>query len=75
MVVVGTALALGTAMGSLECRWILGFLALLYLLLTLISLPKHRLMGTFVVFCSHLTYGIFFLMGLLAQKLPEEKTK
>ncbi len=73
MVIVGTALAFGTLMGSLECRWLLGFLATVYAVLTLISLPKHRLVGTAIVFLSHLTYGTFFVMGLLAQKLPEEK--
>lgn len=73
MVVSGTLLAAGALLGSLECRWLLGFLAAVYLALTFISLPKHRPMGTLIVLLSHMTYGIAFIGGLLAQRLPEEK--
>ena len=51
----------------------LGFLATVYLILTFISLPKHRFVATLMVLCSHMVYGIFFIGGLIAQKLPEEK--
>jgi GT2 family glycosyltransferase len=80
--VVGLALLM--ASGLMGLAWItLPLLILLlgtYAVIAFISIPgnhpfKVRVMGVVTIFLSHLTYGILFVKGLLAGKLPEEKSR
>jgi len=70
-------LGAGIAAGSEMCGWALATSATLYLALGLVSLRKKPLAilppALIVIFVSHWAYGIFFVRGLLAARLPEER--
>lgn len=76
--VVGTLLLIGnTLAGSLAASWLLVISGVMYVgfaALSFANKPKPLQIGAVcVIFCSHVTYGIAFLGGLIAQRLPEEK--
>jgi len=78
-VLSGTALSVLTILGQTFWGCLLMVLGSLYFLLGIFSLagkPFKLLIGAlFVMLVSHVVYGIFFLRGLLAQRLPEENPK
>ncbi|MBI4024105.1 MAG: glycosyltransferase [Verrucomicrobia bacterium] len=75
-VLIGSVATLLALAGNGFCRWALAILAPLYFLLMVSSLvgkPLRLLLPSVgVIFVSHLAYGISFVRGLMARRLPEE---
>ncbi len=77
LVLVGATITILAATGHRFFGWLLLILGLLYTLLLIISLagkPLRLLIASICgIFLSHIVYGLAFLRGLVAQRLPEEK--
>lgn len=76
-VLLGTLTTVGAIGGNPLGRWLLLLLGALYFFLILLSLtgkPLRLLLAAVcVIFVSHLAYGVSFMRGLIARKLPEER--
>lgn len=79
-VLLGIALSIGAMTGSNLSFQTLLIMSGIYVFLNLVSVftLKNKTLGVkaasiFIIFLSHVVYGIFFARGLLATRLPEEK--
>ncbi|MDD2707585.1 MAG: glycosyltransferase [Verrucomicrobiae bacterium] len=77
LVVGGTGLLALVLLGPTPFQWVFEFLAILYFMLAAASLAEKPfrliLPAVCVIFASHVVYGVAFLRGLAAARLPEEK--
>lgn len=72
--ILGASLAVGGF--TQPAAWdVLASLSIIYLILAWLSLSRQpiglRCIAIFVIFLSHLTYGLLFIKGLLISKLPD----